>query len=120
MIHKIIHIIADIMDQDPETITPNTYLVRDLGAQSIDLLEIGVAIQQQLGIPVQDDTLFLRDLRLVLLRAADAKKAPEEALATRYPHLSTARIMAILADLDAGPVLQVADLAAYAAAHTQP
>ncbi|BDV01303.1 acyl carrier protein [Thermodesulfomicrobium sp. WS] len=114
MTDEIIRIIADIMDQDPHTITPATYLVRDLGAQSIDLLEIGVAMQQRLGIPVQDDTLFLRDLRLVLLRAADEKTAPEAALAQRYPHLSPARISAILADLDAGPVLQVADLVAYA------
>lgn len=113
----IIRIVADIMDVDPATITDQTYLMRDLGAESIDLLEIGVAMQHRLGIPVQDDALFLRDLRLVLLQAEEAGADPAAALAARYPHLAASRIQAILEDLPGGPVLQVGDLLAYAVHH---
>ncbi len=117
MTDAIIAIIADIMDMDPTAITQATYLVRDLGAESIDLLEIGVAMEHRLGIPVQDDALFLRDLRLVLRLAEETNTPAATALASRYPHLTSARIHAILEDLANGPVLQVADLVAYATFH---
>ena len=38
-----------------------------------------------------------------------------EAMAAEYPHLDRARIAEILADREAGPVIKVRDLAAYAA-----
>ena len=108
-------ILADILDLDPAQITPETYVVRDLRAESIDLLEIGVAMQHRLDMEVDDDTLFLKNMRQVLARAAKAGKAPEEAMAAEYPHLDRARIAEILADREAGPVIKVRDLAAYAA-----
>ena len=108
-------ILADILDLDPAQITPETYVVRDLRAESIDLLEIGVAMQHRLDMEVDDDTLFLKNMRQVLARAAKAGKTPEEAMAAEYPHLDRARIAEILADREAGPVIKVRDLAAYAA-----
>jgi acyl carrier protein len=120
MEHQVITIIAEIFDLPPEDITPTTYLFRDLGAESIDLLEIGVAIQHRLGLPVREDILFLRDLRLHLKEAAERGVAPETALASVYPHLSTERIAEILTDRAAGPVLQVRDLVAYVQHVTQP
>ena len=111
----VVDILADILDLDPAQITPETYVVRDLRAESIDLLEIGVAMQHRLDMEVDDDTLFLKNMRQVLARAAKAGRTPEEAMAAEYPHLDRARIAEILADREAGPVIKVRDLAAYAA-----
>lgn len=111
----VVDILADILDLDPAQVTPETYVVRDLRAESIDLLEIGVAMQHRLDMEVDDDTLFLKNMRQVLARAAKAGRTPEEAMAAEYPHLDRARIAEILADREAGPVIKVRDLAAYAA-----
>ena len=107
-------ILAEILDLDPSEITPDTYVIRSLKAESIDLLEIGVAMQHQLGIAVDDDSLFLKNVRIVLARAERSGAEPLSALRAEFPHLSENRLAEILADLSAGPVLQVRDLVAYA------
>jgi acyl carrier protein len=113
--HAIItRILAEILDLHEDLIQPETYLIRDLGAESIDLLEIGVAMQHRLHIPVDDDTLFLKNVRTVLARARQQGLEPRAAMAATYPHLDPLRHIQILDDLDGGPVLLVADLLAYA------
>ena len=109
-------ILAEILDLDPADITPDTYVIRSLKAESIDLLEIGVAMQHQLGIAVDDDSLFLKNVRIVLARAERSGTEPLSALRAEFPHLSEDRLAEILADLSAGPVLQVRDLVSYAQA----
>lgn len=110
----IIRILAEILDLPEDLIQSETYLIRDLGAESIDLLEIGVAMQHGLHIPVDDDTLFLKNARTVLARARQQGQEPVAAMAATYPHLCPERHIQILDDLDGGPVLRVADLLAYA------
>jgi len=107
-------ILAEILDLDVDQISPETYVIRTLQAESIDLLEIGVAMQHRLGIGVDDDLLFLKNIRTVLNRAKRDAKDPLDALKSEYPHLSENRLRHILADLSAGPVLRVEDLVAYA------
>lgn len=109
-------ILAEILDLDPADITPDTYVIRSLKAESIDLLEIGVAMQHQLGIAVDDDSLFLKNVRIVLARAERSGTEPLSALRAEFPHLSEDRLAEILTDLSAGPVLQVRDLVSYAQA----
>jgi acyl carrier protein len=115
----ITRILVEILDLSEDRIRPETYLIRDLGAESIDLLEIGVAMQHHLHIPVDDDTLFLKNARTVLARARQQGQEPATALAAAYPHLGSERLVQILKDLDAGPVLRVADLLAYAEAQVR-
>lgn len=106
-------ILAEILDLNPADIMAETYLIRDLEAESIDLLEIGVAIQHRFGIEVDDDTLFLKNLR-ILLQRAEQNHADSLALLTEsYPHLDVTRLRQILEDVQAGPVLRVRDLVAY-------
>ncbi len=112
-------ILAEILDLDPARITAETYVIRTLKAESIDLLEIGVAMQHRLGIAVDDDLLFLKNARTVLNRAERDGKAPLEALKSQYPYLTESRLREILADLPNGPVLRVEDLVAYAQAFAQ-
>jgi acyl carrier protein len=113
IIYTIRDMITDIMDVEGEAITEETYLVRELGAESIDLLELSVSINHHFHIAVKDDDIFLRNFRLFLVEAERLEKEPLSYLAERFPFLSTARIAEILADLEAGPALKIKDLVSY-------
>lgn len=107
-------IIGEILDVDPASIRPETCLVRDLGAESIDLLETGVAMQHRLGIAVDDDRLFLKDAPTIIHEHGPAgTDAVLSALARAYPHLDPERLARIPGDTARGQLLQVADLVAY-------
>ena len=108
-------LITDIMDVEGEAITEETYLVRELGAESIDLLELSVSINHYFRIAMKDDDLFLRNFRLHLVEAERLGKETAPYLAERFPFLSSARIADILADLEAGPALKIKDLVSYIA-----
>lgn len=41
--------------KDKESITPETSIIDDLGADSLDIVEIIMAIEQEYGIEVSDD-----------------------------------------------------------------
>lgn len=108
-------IITDIMDVEGEAITAETYLVRELGAESIDLLELSVSINHRFHIAAKDDEIFLRNFRLFLVEAKRLGEDPAGYLGARFPFLSAERLREILADLDAGPALKVKDLISYIA-----
>ncbi len=103
--------ISEIMDIDPNTLFLNTYIMRDLGAESIDLLEISVELSALMNRTVDDNQFFLTRLRSYI----DQKPQEEisSILRTNYPHLSDSRIEEIIKDLDRGAVLQFQDLVAY-------
>lgn len=111
---KIADALADILDVDAGEIKPETYLVRDLEAESIDLLELAVVLNSEFKIDVDDDEIFLKTLRIYL---DDPKKNHHEDtgeyLMEKYPYLTRERILEILDDLDSGPVLKVKDLVSY-------
>ena len=113
MFEQIRAILVELLDIESETILPASYLVRDLGVESIDFLELAVALNDRFKIPVHDDTVFLRNLRLHLAEAQAADKTPIEYLKLQYGFLSDHRLQQILADLDGGPVIQVQDLIGY-------
>ncbi len=92
-------ILGDILDIDEQAVTEETYLIRDLGAESIDLLEIAAAFRTRFGIDVNEADIFLPVL-----------PAPESA-----PFLPTERIAEITADTAAGFVVKVKDLESYVA-----
>ena len=105
--------LAEILDIKAEEITLETYLVRDLGVESIDFLELAVAFNSSLGIEIEDDEIFLANLRLYLKEAKEGKSDIVSYLAQKYPSLSKVRVKQILQDLDDGPVLKVKDLVSY-------
>ncbi len=108
-------IITDIMDVEGQTITAETYLVRELGAESIDLLELSVSINHHFHITVKDDDIFLRNFRLFLVEAERLGEEPAGYLGSRFSFLSAERISEILVDLEAGPALKIKDLVCYIA-----
>lgn len=106
-------ILVELLDLPAEEITPERYLVRDLGMESIDFLELAVVLNQRFRVPVHDDTVFLRNFRLHVIRARESGVAVMEELRKHYGHLGLERLEQIAADLEAGPVIQVRDLMSY-------
>lgn len=52
---KVRDIIAEQLDVDKESITPETNLLKDLEADSLDAVEIIMAIEDEFGIEVPDE-----------------------------------------------------------------
>lgn len=106
-------ILIELLDVEAQEVTPRSYLVRDLGVESIDFLELAVALNERFKIEVNDDTVFLRNLRLHLSKASESQADPLEFLKGPYAFLAVDRLQEMLSDLDGGPVLQVRDLVSY-------
>ena len=54
---KLQQIIAEVLNIDPEEITMNTTFVDDLGADSIDLVELVMAFEDEFGVEVSYEEL---------------------------------------------------------------
>lgn len=106
-------ILMELLDVEAEEIEPKTYLVRELGVESIDFLELAVALNEHFHIEVHDDTVFLRNLRLHVSEARERGANTLDYLRGHYPFLSPERLDQMLADMDGGPVIQVRDLGSY-------
>ena len=106
-------IISEILDIDSAEIAEDSYLIRDLDVESIDLLELSIDFSSAFGVQVNDDLLFMRTLRTVLIQAADEGQEPSSALTEKYPWLTPERIAEIMQTIDHGPVLKVSDIVAY-------
>lgn len=113
LFEEIKEILMELLDVDAHEIEPQKYLVRDLGVESIDFLELAVALNERFKIDVHDDTIFLRNMRLYLSEAEKTATNPLGYLQKQYAFLPVIRLQAMLSDLDDGPVIQVQDLMSY-------
>lgn len=111
---KIRNILCEILDYEPEEIGRESYMVRELDAESIDFLELSLEISEIFEIDVTDDDLFLRNLRYYIKEAEEIGRDVAACLAEKLPHLDQQRIWDAMEDLDDGPILKVKDLMAYA------
>ena len=63
---KLQKIIAEVLSVDPEDITMETTFVDDLGADSLDAVELIMALEEEYGIEVDDEAAqnmkYVRDL----------------------------------------------------------
>lgn len=48
--------IADVLDIEQDTITPDSKFVEDLGADSLDILEIIMGIEEEFGIKIPTES----------------------------------------------------------------
>lgn len=55
MNEKLIKIIADQLGADPDDVRPEARLVEDLGADSLDMVELIMAVEEEFGIEVPDE-----------------------------------------------------------------
>lgn len=113
ILKKIADLLTEILDIEGSEITPETYLVRELGAESIDLLELAVALEAQFQIHVIEDDIFLKDLRIHVDEAGQQAKDVPQYLTEKYPFLTKSRAEEIMADLEVGGALKVKDLISY-------
>lgn len=66
MINEIIEIIAKQLKVDAADITPDTDIIDDLGADSLDVVELLMTIEDKYGITVPDDEVQnLRTIKLM-------------------------------------------------------
>ena len=72
-LEKLINAIAEVLDIDPSTITAESRFVEDLGADSLDFLQIVVSIEDEFGIkvPMED----VKDISTVKDAFEEIKKA---------------------------------------------
>jgi acyl carrier protein len=57
MFEKVQAILAKQLRRDPATITPESKIKRDLGADSIDILQLLMKVEDQYGIVIPDKAL---------------------------------------------------------------
>ena len=54
---KLKKIIAEVLNVDPDEITMDTTFQDDLGADSLDAVELGMAIETETGVAIADEDL---------------------------------------------------------------
>ncbi len=54
-------VIADTLGVEPEKITPESSLVYDLGADSLDTIEVIMALQEEFDIEIPDEDILATD-----------------------------------------------------------
>ena len=101
---EIKNILTEILDLEGRAVTPESCLIRELGAESIDLLELAAVLSARFRIEVNEEDIYLGDNGNRLQRAGKAD----------FPFLTDERRMEIAAT-PGGPVLKVKDLASYVA-----
>jgi acyl carrier protein len=106
-------IIGDLLDLEDMEITPETLLIKDLGAESIDLLELAVTINSRFKVAVKDDEIFLTRFRLYSTEAKQQGKDAIKYLAVKYPFLDEKRIAEIMVHIEEGPQLKIGDIISY-------
>jgi acyl carrier protein len=55
---RVIHVVAEALDRKPEEILLHSSLVDDLGAESIDFMDIVFRLEDELGVQIPDDDLW--------------------------------------------------------------
>ena len=113
VLDKVTGTLADILDVEASSIDSETYLIRELDAESIDLLELAVTLNSEFQIDIDDDEIFLKMLRIYLNEPKNSPDDMQAYLMEKYPYLSGLRIEEMLKDLNDGPVLKVKDLISY-------
>ena len=106
-------IIEELLDLEDREITPETLLIKDLGAESIDLLELAVTINSRFKVAVKDDEIFLTRFRLYSTEAKQQGKDAIKYLAVKYPFLDEKRIAEIMVHIEEGPQLKIGDIISY-------
>ncbi len=104
--------LTEILDIDAEQVTLETYVIRELDAESIDLLELSVALNSRFKVEINDDEIYLKSLR-TCLNGAGANGDAGNRILRQFPFINGERAGEILSDLEGGPVLKVKDLMSY-------
>lgn len=119
ILDKVQDIICELLEVDREEVLLNTYLVRDLEVESIDLMELALEIKrefffsQSVITSFDSELIFLKTLRIEMIKFEAESIDVKEGLANKYKHLSPTRIDEIIQDVVNGPVIRIRDVVAY-------
>jgi acyl carrier protein len=85
---KVRTVLMDALAVDEDEVTMDAVLTRDLGAESIDFLDIGFKLEQAFGIKISQGELFPDNVAQDPKYVKDGKVTPEgiAALKARMPH----------------------------------
>lgn len=86
---KVRGVLVDALAVDEEDVKPEASLVRDLGAESIDFLDIVFKLEQAFGFKIQQGELFPENVAQDPRYVKDGRITPEglAGLKERLPHL---------------------------------
>lgn len=106
-------IIADVLDIEESEINEETYLIRELDAESVDFLEMALSFSEKFGFEVKDDHIFLRNFQEYIMEATESGKDKKDLLSENYEFLTRDRIGEMLADIEEGNIIKIMDLVSY-------
>lgn len=89
---KVRTVLVDALAVDEDEVTPSASLVRDLGAESIDFLDIVFKLEQVFGFKIQQGELFPENVAQDPKYVQNGKVTPDgvAALKARLPHVDFA------------------------------
>ncbi len=115
---RIRSILAKILDVNKDDLSPETDILKDLGAESIDLLEIAISLEKEFKIKVDENNLFLKSFRYHLEEAEKKESSEKERLGylrSIFPFLSEERLKELSSELRNSlfPSVKIKDLISY-------
>jgi acyl carrier protein len=112
---KIRAALVDALGVDEEEVIPEASLVGDLGAESIDFLDIVFRLEKTFDIKIQQGELLPQDILTSAEYVQDGKLTPEgmEQLRKRIPFVDLEKFAANPVVQDFPNVLTVADMCRY-------
>jgi acyl carrier protein len=91
---KVRDVLVDALGLDDDEVTPQATLTGDLGAESIDFLDIGFKLEQAFGFKIAQGELFPESVQQDPKFVKDGRVTPEgiAALKERMPHADFSRL----------------------------
>jgi acyl carrier protein len=112
---KVQSALVDALGVDDDEVTPEATMVGDLGAESIDFLDIVFKLEKAFGIKIQTEDLFPKDILTESTYVQDGK-VTETGLAElkkRMPWADLTKFQSNPRVQDFGDLLTVSDLCRY-------
>jgi acyl carrier protein len=113
--NKVRTALVDALGVDEEEVTPTATMVGDLGAESIDFLDIVFRLEKSFGIEIPRSELFPEDILTSSTYVQDGKVTPAgiEELKKRMPFADLTKFEANPVVQDFGNLLTVSDLCRF-------
>ncbi len=117
---KVKEALVDALGVDDDEVTEDATMVGDLGAESIDFLDIVFKLEQAFGISIPREELFPDDILTNAEYINDGKVTPDgmEKLKVRMPFADLSKFETNPMVQDFGNMLTVKDLCNYVASKT--
>jgi acyl carrier protein len=108
---RVIGLVAEALDVDPSAVTPSASLVDDLGAESIDFLDILFRVESAFGIKIPNDELWRGSF--ASLDDPDALSRGVASLRERWPDFNWDRLPTQLRKTDLPRLITVRTIVEY-------